>query len=465
MQFYVDYLAVDQKSLDYTLEGFFRVKWNDTRLAYNSSEGACVSALLFPDASQIWKPDLYFEKAASVSLEAAGNGQSLSVSPSGEVIWSRQSRVKLRCKMHFGNIPFDTQRCDYILGLYSQNKADVVLQWYADTMDPTNQNYGKGIDNLEPTAVWTVSLDAADQINLEQTYSVGTFTYAKATLTFKRRAQGYVISYIILTLFFVSMSYCGFFINPAATPGRVALAVITVVQRAGVAPPRCQSPLRMPLRPLSAPHHKNSPFDVRPKSRAWQLIVSGLQAAAKNQLPPFAYNTWLTDFMFISLVFNMVGFFESMPPPDQHLPKLTHPAHELSWLWCLLVAVVAVNFGMTVNAKCEKQEEAAKAAAKKQAGQQLVSMPADGLALTKIPGADGGDPDSEAEAGGKTIGFSPFTGLMPRPQNSFRATLVKAIRACKDLDATMRWAFPLVYFIFVMVMISQIGCYVPAKDA
>ena len=57
-------------------------------------------------------------------------------------------------------------------------------------------------------------------------------------------------------------------------------------------------------------------------SRSRQLIVSNLQAAAKNQLPPFAYNTWLTDFMFISLIFNLIGFFESAPPQSRAAP---HP--------------------------------------------------------------------------------------------------------------------------------------------
>jgi len=390
-QFYIDYLSVDQKSLDYTLEGFFRAYWVDERLKFNgTADGGCVDKLIFGDSSSLWTPDFYFEKAASVSLSVSGNGEMLTVSPAGEVFWSRQSRITLRCKMHFGNIPFDTQRCPYQLGLYSQLQDEVVLEWKAN-----NGTVPNALANWQAasTPVWEVELKAEDIENEVAIYSSGNYTFATATLTFTRRAQGYVISYIVLAVFCVAMSYAGFYINPAATPGRVALAVITV------------------------------------------LNVMGLFAAAKKQLPPFAYNTWLTDFMFISSIFNMVGFFE----------------------------MAAVNFGMTLNAKYEKREEAAKAAAsKQQAHGALVSLPADGLPVkARADGSDGGDPDEAAEGGGKTLAISQVTGLMPKPTASCWPRTIRIVRSMKDMDHTMRWLFPVCYLIFVMVMISQVGAYIP----
>lgn len=99
-----------------------------------------------------------------------------------------------------------------------------------------------------------------------QTYSTGNYTCATAVLTLERRAQGYVLSYMILAVVFVAMSYTGAdaqtltlllllslnahspsvclhfnlapavgcFMNPAATPGRVALAVITLLTVSGL---------------------------------------------------------------------------------------------------------------------------------------------------------------------------------------------------------------------------------------
>mmetsp|Transcript_38723 Transcript_38723/g.96245 ORF Transcript_38723/g.96245 Transcript_38723/m.96245 type:complete len:440 (+) Transcript_38723:36-1355(+) len=367
-QFYIDYLAVDQKALDYTLEGFFRVWWTDERLKFNGTDdGGCIDSLVFGSSDDLWTPDLYFERSASITLEAPGNGEMLKVSPQGDVFWSRQSRVRLRCAMHFGNIPFDEQRCLYKLGIYSQFANEVALSWKPGA--PALVGW-----ETSSTAVWTVKVKDEDIESKLETYSTGNYTYATAVLTLERRAQGYVLSYMILAVVFVAMSYTGCFINPAATPGRVALAVITV------------------------------------------LTVSGLQASAKNQLPPFAYNTWLTDFMFFSMVFNLVAFFE----------------------------MAAVNYGMTVDAKCVKAEEAAKAKQGKQ-----FSAP-DGKA-----GEDGGDPDGESPA--KLIGLSPFMGNRPKSQGA----CTKIIRQMKDLDYTMRWLFPLAYLVFCIVMFSQVGKYNP----
>jgi len=299
----------------------------------------------------------------------------LTVQPDGSVFWSRQSSVELRCSMYFGNIPFDTQRCTYTLGMYSQTAAEVYLTW--KNFSSTETAGLKNWDKLS-TAVWSVDEEIHED-DLQQ-YSSGNYTYATATLVLKRKAQGYVISYLMLSVFFVAMSYAGFWINPAATPGRVALAVITV------------------------------------------LVVSNLSAAAKRDLPPFAYNTWLTDFMFISLLFNLIGFFE----------------------------MVAVNFGMTINAKCEKLEAERKAKAA-----------SSGIQMSAEPGADGGDPDEapEKKASGpvSVLNISPV--LLPRPSNSTFEKIVKLVRMMKDLDYYMRYIFPVAYFIFLVVWICLVGTY------
>ena len=204
-------------------------------------------------------PDFYYEKASTVALGKTGYGTLLSISPDGDVSWSRQATVTLRCEMYFGNMPFDTQSCTYTLGMYSQTGSEVSLSWRPN-MD--------GLDNWKAvsTSVWDVT--GQTQENSVQVYGGLPYTYAIAQLTLKRQAQGYVISYLYQSIFFVAMSYGGFWINPAATPGRVALAVIMV------------------------------------------LVVSNLGSAAKRDLPPFAYKTWLTDFMFISMIFNLIAFFE-----------------------------------------------------------------------------------------------------------------------------------------------------------
>mmetsp|Transcript_38322 Transcript_38322/g.112193 ORF Transcript_38322/g.112193 Transcript_38322/m.112193 type:complete len:207 (+) Transcript_38322:898-1518(+) len=204
------------------------------------------------------------------------------------------------------------------------------------------------------------------------------------------------MSYIFMSCLGVVMSYAGFFINPAATPGRVALAVITV------------------------------------------LCVSSTIAGSKSQLPPHAYSTWLGDYMLVSLCFNIVGFIE----------------------------MAAVNLGITLNAKYESN---AKTAEHKQG--QVFAAP--DLGKGRELGADGGDPDANAEASmefPRTIHIVKATGkpypyLMPRKSQALNmidavgSYTSQMVRSMKDLDYTMRWLFPLCYLIFVAIMVSQIGRY------
>eukprot|EP00966_Prymnesium_polylepis_P269177 6218282-Prymnesium_polylepis.1 len=218
-----DYLGVDQKSLQYTLEGQFNAYWKDPRLRFDDRCG--LGTLVLGDASLLWKPDFYFKNAADIEFATDGNGlaELVRVLPDGGVYWSRQARVTLRCKMHFGDIPFDTQRCEYSVGLYSQNEEETVH---------ARPSGGGFIVNWETasTNVWKVTINDEDNRITTDT-SVDSFprSVSSTIVRLERRPQGYVYAYVVMAILGVAMSYAGFFINPAATPGRVALAVITVL--------------------------------------------------------------------------------------------------------------------------------------------------------------------------------------------------------------------------------------------
>lgn len=68
----------------------------------------------------------------------------------------------------------------------------------------------------------------------------------------------------------VSLGYLGFFINPSATPARVALGIITI------------------------------------------LAVVTNWSSLQQTLPPGSSSNWLSDFLFSSMIFNFIGFFEQV---------------------------------------------------------------------------------------------------------------------------------------------------------
>ena len=116
----------------------------------------------------------------------------------------------------------------------------------------------------------------------------GEYTHVIAYLSIQRKYDP--MGELTLSILFVLLSYLGFWINPAAVPARVARGIITV------------------------------------------LVVSGLRNALKSQLPPFSYHSWLTDFMFGSMLFNVFGFG----------------------------ALCLVNLGITVHTKLSTKEKAKK---------------------------------------------------------------------------------------------------------
>ena len=362
-QFYIDKMGIDQKGLSFTLEGYLRAWWNDPRLQFNSSCG--VSSVVYTGmSSHIWVPDFYYEKAISVSLATSGRAEQLYVKPSGDVVWSRQSAVTISCPMYFGNLPFDSQTCTYMFGMYSQPMSEVNLTW----LELSEQGSLKNFDQVG-TATW--STGGVTPTNHQIDYGTTSYTYAKADLHLTRIDQSFVVSYVVLATLVVMMSYAGFYISPAAAPGRIALAVITV------------------------------------------LVLNNLSNSAKGQLPPFAYNTWLTDFLFGSMLFNMWAFF----------------------------SYASVNFGMQMAAQLKEIELKRKQAAEKAA--------AEGVQMVDV------NPHEGSSAG------LIITSMIGGKQSE---VVVRQLAKLAKADHTMRWLFLLGYMIFLLAMVANIGNYVKTKQ-
>jgi len=61
------------------------------------------------------------------------------------------------------------------------------------------------------------------------TYSTGSFAYAHLNFEMTRIQKYWINAGIIPAIMFVFIAYCGFWIDPAAAPGRIALSIICVL--------------------------------------------------------------------------------------------------------------------------------------------------------------------------------------------------------------------------------------------
>ena len=269
----VQFLPLDQKKMRWGFDGYLRLWWHDHRLAFNSSAvdgGACLESLELTgdDRKMIWQPDIYVDKAIKFQRglgvnSANGLGQALKVSPDGSIWSSQQTLFELSCTgMNFEMAPFDSQVCTITLGLYSQTGAQVKLRWR-----PFATALMVGGDGPLCLSDWIVTHIAAR--NTTYTFASGDYTYAEAEVEFTRVPSSLISVYFIPSIFFVMLSSLGFFINPAATPARVALGVITI------------------------------------------LAVITNRNALDRELPS-AKSTWLSSFLYVSLIFNLFAFVEQV---------------------------------------------------------------------------------------------------------------------------------------------------------
>ena len=233
-------ISFSERDGAYTVEGYLRMEWLDSRLAYNRS--ACgLEKIVLTSSASFWFPDLYFEHMSSHKL--AGNGELFSFDPNGHVFWSRHAKLEVECNMGFGRLPYDVQNCLFLAGMYSQTAAQVQVRW-KDVSSPLGNHLTR--DDILVAGQWAIGSVKGESVI--DSYASGNYSYAKACIRFERQSKAYLMQ-ILLACLYVLMSYLGTWINPAATPGRIMLSVTCILIvannfQAVRAARRCVSPSR-----------------------------------------------------------------------------------------------------------------------------------------------------------------------------------------------------------------------------
>lgn len=268
-QLYVDqYVPLDVSGQTYGFSGYLRVWWNDPQLTYNStSAGGCTDQLSFTpeESANFWSPRFYWEDAKSIEYPAPSDGELFMVYPNGDIWWSRQVAFLLNCPFSKGalldRLPFDTQTCGFKMGMYAETASEVVLKWKPGR-DPLANWQGVCM------AEWgTTRITPEDMVDV---YTSANYTYAHFALDFSRYPSTWIWSFMMPAIVTVMLSYLGFYIDPAATPARVALGMLCLL------------------------------FNVNNFSAMLQA------------LPPTAQPPWLTRFVLNSFFFNLVAMVEQI---------------------------------------------------------------------------------------------------------------------------------------------------------
>eukprot|EP00966_Prymnesium_polylepis_P091816 2125482-Prymnesium_polylepis.1 len=120
-----------------------------------------------------------------------GAAEALYVYPDGRVFWSRQTSFTLQCQNNNDRMPFDDQRCPFVMGLYSQTVEDVVLSWRSNGSAISAWDGSGGACMVQ----WIVTNLEQDVVTLQ--YAPGTYSIARAFITFSRIPNAFLMSYLL----------------------------------------------------------------------------------------------------------------------------------------------------------------------------------------------------------------------------------------------------------------------------
>lgn len=234
-------IAVDTKAQTVTTEVWWRVIWNDTRLAYDPD---CLQLDAFGAISRpssdfstfLWTPDLYSPQDAVEEPDVL-NG-AMWIWPNGKVWWLRKIFWTIECAMSFEFMPFDTQRCKFQIAGFSQETDEINL------LVPDGSPRFLGLKGaFKPVCVSKAGTIEYDITNLHGRRSgageIGqSLDSDLVSLVYQidiTRNPSFYGRYFILPMVLVVLTaYLSFWISRAAAPARVAMVVITLLALSGM---------------------------------------------------------------------------------------------------------------------------------------------------------------------------------------------------------------------------------------
>ncbi|XP_068698858.1 glycine receptor subunit alphaZ1-like [Montipora foliosa] len=216
--------SINEENMEFSLDMFFRQRWNDSRLCYLPDPDKSTDQRLILNAAlrkNIWKPDIYFRNSKEARFHLVPTQNILfGIHPDGCILMSARITTVLSCQMNFRQFPMDQQTCHFNLGSYSQTEDNVIVKW---------RTLNRGLIVPENLEIPQYDMGKVIVKNRSRRYNTGVFSEPEATFVFKRRLMFYVYGFYLPVTLVVLLSWISFWIDPDSTPARVSLGVITIL--------------------------------------------------------------------------------------------------------------------------------------------------------------------------------------------------------------------------------------------
>ncbi|GFW74100.1 glycine receptor subunit beta-type 4 [Trichonephila clavipes] len=198
---------INEGNMDFRLHGYLITSWLDDRLLLNGTEVKNSNC-----ADYIWTPSIIF-KTAENKMTFSSRENFISISET-EISYIQRYIFTAGCRMFFNNYPFDTQRCEFLIGIAQTEERDISIGWL--TMD---DSYGLVVpEHFKPL-----------QFFLKKSVAVQNKEGIAVLFVFVRRLMGIIINVFLPSSLIVAVSWVSFWIRVEAAAARVALSITSLL--------------------------------------------------------------------------------------------------------------------------------------------------------------------------------------------------------------------------------------------
>ncbi|XP_064637928.1 glycine receptor subunit alpha-2-like [Lineus longissimus] len=218
--FISEFSSVNENSMDYSINLYFRQRWVDPRLAYDDISTPIT--LGYARVNEIWVPDTFFvNEKRSIRHEVTVPNVLLRVHPDGSLLYSQRISLTLSCPMFLVRYPMDMQQCPMKLESYGYTTKEVMFDWTSKT--PVVVNEEVELPEFE------IGRKIIDLSNCTVSYNTGSYSCLQVKFKLTRLFGFYITGTYIPSILIVLLSFISFFVDVRATPARISLGLLTVL--------------------------------------------------------------------------------------------------------------------------------------------------------------------------------------------------------------------------------------------
>ncbi|XP_052793064.1 glycine receptor subunit alpha-2-like isoform X2 [Mya arenaria] len=217
--FIVNMFAVSEIDMEYSMSLFLRERWKDSRLVYNDTLNLTRIELDPSMFGAIWQPDMFIatEKYSDFH-EVTVRNQMVHIYPNGIIQYSARVTGAFFCAMDLRKYPFDTQECEFELESYGFDTTKLKFIW-----DDPPMTMSKNIKLPQ------FNLTSISTYNCDREYFGIKYPCIGVKFILERDYSFYLIQIFVPSILIVILSWVNFWLDCTSVPGRVSLALLTVL--------------------------------------------------------------------------------------------------------------------------------------------------------------------------------------------------------------------------------------------